>query len=306
MMSTNFGPLVGLKMNGGGFVRGYADGGGKVDLARRGILGLSRLFAPKVSENLPAVIPSPPPTPTSPLANVQKEVQAAPQVQAPSTPSPLAQLVQKAVDTPMTRRDVLKRAGQAAVNQVLPSPKIADVIPEITVSLSPLAQVAKATETVKSAFTPNPTIDEYISTYLREMAEEAFMNVPAETSQSMWLLSRSYLKDRLPEKVVKQIDKLAKTPKGVLVPGSAENMSDERAEMLYDEMLSQIENLKPHEKLDVIENMYQMSGDPIETAKDMDSFLKNTGFENPDIKQEDLEKYLSDMYDQEYPNRLKE
>ena len=200
----------------------------------------------------------------------------------------------------MTRRDVLKRAGQAAVNQVLPSPKIADVIPEITVSLSPLAQVAKATEAVKSAFTPNPAIDEYINTYLREMAEEAFMNVPAETSQGMWLLSRKYLKDRLPEKVVKQIDKLAKTPKGTLVPGSAENMSDERAEMLYDEMLSQMENLKPHEKLDVVENMYQMNGDPIETAKDMDSFLKNMGFENPDIKQEDLEKYLSDMYDHAY------
>lgn len=300
MMNTNFGPLVGLKMNGGGFVRGYADGGGKVDLARRGILGLSRLFAPKVSENLPAVIPTPPPTPTSPLANVQKEVQAAPQVQSLSPASPLAQLVQKAVEAPMTRRDVLKRAGQAAVNQVLPSPKIADVIPEITVSLSPLAQVAKATEAVKSAFTPNPAIDEYINTYLREMAEEAFMNVPAETSQGMWLLSRKYLKDRLPEKVVKQIDKLAKTPKGTLVPGSAENMSDERAEMLYDEMLSQMENLKPHEKLDVVENMYQMNGDPIETAKDMDSFLKNMGFENPDIKQEDLEKYLSDMYDHAY------
>jgi hypothetical protein len=236
------------------------------------------------------------------LANVQKEVQAAPQVQAPSPASPLTQLAQKAVETPMTRRDVLKRAGQVAVNQVLPSPKIADVIPEITVSLSPLAQVAEATEAVKSAFTPNPAIDEYINTYLEQMAEEAWINVPAETAQSMWLLSRRYLKDRLPEKVVKQIDKLAKTPKGVLVPDSAENMSDERANVLYDEMLSQIENLKPHEKLDIVENMYQMSGDPIETAKDMDSFLKNMGFENPDIKQEDLEKYLSDMYDKEYPD----
>jgi len=278
----------------GGFIHGYADGGGKVDLTRRGLLGLRGIFAGP-TQNLPAVIPK------APLAEIAKEAPTESRALAPIVAAPLAQLVQKVVETPMSRRDVLKRAGQAAINQALPTPKVTDVVEQI----SPLAQVAKATEAVKSAFTPNPAIDEYISTYLREMAEEAFMNVPAETSQSMWLLSREYLKDSLPEKVVKQIDKLAKTPKGVLVPGSAEKMSDERAEMLYDEMLSQIENLKPHQKLDVIENMYQMSGDPIETAKDMDSFLKNVGFDNPDIKQKDLEKYLSDMYDKEYPNRLK-
>jgi hypothetical protein len=87
----------------GGFVEGYADGGikgGKVDLARRGILGLSRLFEePAKTANLPAVIP------TTPLAK------------APEVTSPLSQLAQKTAETPMSRRDVLKKAGQAALSQ---------------------------------------------------------------------------------------------------------------------------------------------------------------------------------------------
>ena len=147
MMNTNFGPLVGLKMNGGGFVRGYADGGGKVDMARRGILGLSRLFAPKVSENLPAVIPGAPQAQAqkSPLAAIAPAAKATPvPAPAPNAVSPLTQLVQKAAETPMTRRDVLKRAGQVAVNQVLPTPSITDVVPEIAATVAPIAQVAKS------------------------------------------------------------------------------------------------------------------------------------------------------------------
>lgn len=93
MMSTNFGPLVGLKMN----------GGGKVDLTRRGLLGLkNKILAP--TENLPAV------TPKAPLSTVSE-------AKAPDVVAPLAQLAQKAAETPMTRREVLQRAGQTALSQ---------------------------------------------------------------------------------------------------------------------------------------------------------------------------------------------
>ena len=129
-MSTNFGPLVGLKMNGGGFVRGYADGGGKVDLARRGILGLSKLFAPKVSENLPAVIP------TSPLANLQKEVAATPPA------SPLAALVEKTIETPMTRRDILRQGSARAIGNVLPE------IPLVQAAKSVVKKVAEPVDPI--------------------------------------------------------------------------------------------------------------------------------------------------------------
>ena len=276
----------------GGFVEGYADGGikgGKVDLARRGILGLSRLFEePAQTANLPAVIP------TTPVA--QNPVAKVPEVTAkPETVSPLTQLIQKTAETPMSRRDVLKRAGQVAIQQVVPMPKIADVIPEIAAPMAPLTQMAA--DIAQSTFKANPTIDAYISKYVAEMADDAYSNVPNETAQSMWLLSRQYLKDILPESDVKRLDKLAKTPRGRLVPDSADSMSEERAEMLYDEMLTQVQKLKPHEQLDVVENMYQMNGDPAETAEEVARFLDRG---NPGIKQEEIEKYISDMYDNAY------
>jgi len=280
----------------GGFVEGYADGGikgGKVDLARRGILGLSRLFEePAQTANLPAVIP------TTPLA--KNPIAKAPEVTAkPEVAAPLTQLIQKAAETPMSRRDVLKRAGQVAIQQVVPMPKIADVIPEIAAPMAPLTQMAA--DIAQSTFKPNPTIDEYINKYVTEMAEQAWLQEPGATSQSMWISSRNYLKDILSEKLVKKIDRLAKTPNGAYVRGSSGEISDDRAEILYDEMLTQMRKLKPHEQLNVVENMYQMNGDPVDTAKDITSVLENSEYEDLDIiKQEDLEKYLSDMYDHAY------
>jgi len=45
------------------------------------------------------------------------------------------------LNAPMTRRDVLQRAGQAALQQVIPMPSITDVVPQV---MSPLAEIAKA------------------------------------------------------------------------------------------------------------------------------------------------------------------
>ena len=108
-----------------------------VNLQRRSILGLTPMPA-----DLPAVIP-----PSAPRPTPQQIEQAVPQQQlptpAPSAPSasPLQALADKALNTPMSRRDVLKRAGQAALQQVVPMPSITDVVPQV---MSPLAEVAKA------------------------------------------------------------------------------------------------------------------------------------------------------------------
>jgi len=113
-----------------------------VNLQRRSILGLTPLPA-----ELPAVIP-----PSTPRPTPQQIEQAVPQ-QQPTTPapsaapssapsaSPLQALADKALNAPMSRRDVLKRAGQAALQQVVPMPSVTDVIPQV---MSPLAEVAKA------------------------------------------------------------------------------------------------------------------------------------------------------------------
>ena len=109
-----------------------------VNLQRRSILGLTPMPA-----DLPAVIP-----PSAPRPTPQQIEQAVPQ-QQPTTPapsaapsaSPLQALADKALNAPMSRRDVLKRAGQAALQQVVPMPSITDVVPQV---MSPLAEVAKA------------------------------------------------------------------------------------------------------------------------------------------------------------------
>ena len=106
-----------------------------VNLQRRSILGLTPLPA-----DLPAVIP-----PSAPRPTPQQIEQAVPQQQqptssAPST-SPLQALADKALNAPMSRRDVLQRAGQVALQQVVPMPSVTDVIPQV---MSPLAEVAKA------------------------------------------------------------------------------------------------------------------------------------------------------------------
>jgi len=95
MRSTDFGPLVGLKMQGGGLVYKYAEGGGKVNMARRGLLGLKSLMSTP-TENLPAVVPSPAPA-----------------------PSPLASIAQKIEETPMSRRQFMEKTGKTVASQAL-------------------------------------------------------------------------------------------------------------------------------------------------------------------------------------------
>jgi len=130
MMSTNFGPLVGLKMN----------DGGKVDLARRGLLGLKNTILGlkntivSQTENLPTVVP------TSPLAQVAPKP-------APDVVAPLAQFVQKAAETPMSRREFLKKAGNAALSQaakgILPA-AAKEVVGEAIKSAAPAIDEAAA------------------------------------------------------------------------------------------------------------------------------------------------------------------
>lgn len=85
MRSTNFGPLVGLKMQ----------GGGKVDTTRRALIGLMN----KAKQ-------------PSPLATVS-------QTQQPAAPSPLATFVENAVQAPMSRREFMEKTGKTAASQAI-------------------------------------------------------------------------------------------------------------------------------------------------------------------------------------------
>lgn len=102
-----------------------------IDIQRRSILGL-KPQAP-LPDSLPAVQSSDVPVPSAVTA---------PQAPAQPTPTttplaPLTQMANKALNTPISRREVLKKTGQVALNQMLPS---MGITPDV---VSPLAQIAK-------------------------------------------------------------------------------------------------------------------------------------------------------------------
>lgn len=139
-----------------------------VNLQRRSILGLTPMPA-----DLPAVIP-----PSAPRPTPQQIEQAVPQQQPTSAPSsapsasPLQSLADKALNTPMSRRDVLQRAGQAALQQVVPMPSVTDVVPQV---MSPLAEVAKAVP----AFDKNAIISA-VSSFLTDKMVDTSSDLAAE------------------------------------------------------------------------------------------------------------------------------
>ena len=161
-----------------------------VNLGRRGILGLGQ----PAPENLPAVRASDIPLPQSstlptPLSTpgAMQPAPARPPVKQPAfphTPTPLEALAQKAINAPMTRREVLQRAGQVAANQMLPTPKIADVVPEIVAPLSPLTQMAQAAAPAINSAEAAAKIAAYAST-IWESGDNAKKAYEASTGQGV-------------------------------------------------------------------------------------------------------------------------
>jgi len=102
----------------------------------------------------------------------------------PHTPTPLEALAQKVINTPMSRREVLQRAGQAAVNQMLPTPKITDVVPELTVPLAPLTQMAQTAAPAINSAEAAAKIAAYAST-IWENTDNAKKAYETSTGQSI-------------------------------------------------------------------------------------------------------------------------
>lgn len=108
-----------------------------------------------LEERKPWVPPSereatPPATPAEPSAN------------------PLQSLADKALNAPMSRRDVLKRAGQAALQQVVPMPSVTDVVPQV---MSPLTE-AVTTTAASAASGMSPAIASALRNMLKERIED--------------------------------------------------------------------------------------------------------------------------------------
>lgn len=211
-----------------------------IDIQRRSILGLS----PQAEYSVPAIRPADIPVPTSNFPVPAPQQAPAPTPAPAPSVSPLNDLAAKVMNTPVSRREVLKKAGQAALNQALPTTKIADVVPEI---VPPLAEVAK------TAFAKNGNIDFHLGDFIHHVFSDAYEQEPQAAAQGAWLLARDYLKDRIPKEKLDSMDALANTPNGEPDKYSSDDISNKDAHELYIHMQHQLtHNLKPHEMVDVL------------------------------------------------------
>ena len=174
-----------------------------VNLQRRSILGLTPMPA-----DLPAVIP-----PSAPRPTPQQIEQAVPQQQptssAPSSApsaSPLQALADKTLNAPMTRRDLLQRAGQAALQQVVPIPSITDVIPQ---AMSPLAAIDTMESLFPSLAARYGMADAFKSGALDAIATSIVEgSAPPYTVFDTYDKLRAFLDGNIPEQDLARMDKL--------------------------------------------------------------------------------------------------
>jgi hypothetical protein len=245
-----------------------------VDLARRSMFGLSPQ-AP-LPDNLPAVRSSDVPVPNA-VPSPFMPVQPTPAPQAPA--APLESLISKAANTPVSRREVLKKAGQVALNQALPTPKVTDVVPEI---VSPLAQAANIAQ---PGFIPNDIIDTHLRNYVQGMAANAYEQEPGAVAQGLWIISRDYLKNQLPKETVQELDALAHLTKQGKLHKNSPELSDEASHELFVRMQNNMRKLKPHELADVLSNLHQEDYPNAEIYENIAEHFSNALPEDARIKQ---------------------
>lgn len=204
-----------------------------VNVSRRNLFGL-----PSGDAQLPAVrgseIPSPIPTPQT--STPQTPSAPAPTPQAPVSSNPLGQLADKALNTPMSRRQILQRAGSAALQQALPTPGAADVAKEIA---SPL------TNAITSAVTETtPTMPPAIAAVIRDMLKER-MNDVAE-----------YGEEEIPLTVEKYLG---------YAPDLDPALKDDIAQQLkqYDDMLNENQDIDMYDDLRDAQQEFSMYLDPL-------------------------------------------
>lgn len=148
-----------------------------VDSFRRSLFGLPE--APVAQPIVP--VPPQQPAPTAPPVAAPTAPQ--PAVTPAQPANPLGQLAQQALNAPVSRRQVLKRAGAAAAQSALPMPSTTDIVKEV---VSPLAEAAVAAPFDKAAAI-NAIADYATSIYDDpKAAATAFKLINGKNVQDYW------------------------------------------------------------------------------------------------------------------------
>jgi len=205
-----------------------------LDVQRRALFGLPETptFQP------PAVIPPKTPTITD-LVPQSTRADLQPPVSQPS--SPLTDLANKAINTPMTRRDVLNRAKNAAVSHVVRG-AVGDItptdLPKLPDVAAPLAEVAK--EVVPTATSSFASIIPLMDKAFRERTLDAIQEQMdagdwgSESAYGFYDEIRHHLQDKIPKKDLNTLDKYSdalhnsyrQISEGRQVPARHYNMSE--------------------------------------------------------------------------------
>lgn len=247
-----------------------------IDMQRRSLFGLpeSPTFQP------PAVIPKAQTADLIPKDTVPEVV--------PQPSSPLTDLANKAINTPMSRRDVLNKAKNAAVSHVVRG-AIGDVIPT---ELPKLPDVAKAAK----PFVPNPVIDDYLQTHISNNISDIASEYPFEGISSAYGLMKDHLKGRIDDKELLKADKLHNKLNNA-IDNDLDNESVWHAQEKLDDFVhDNLKHLKPHELHDLLSDMYEYEAEPEELYDQIGEERSGIGI-NEAFSPEELKNYLDHSYE---------
>jgi len=125
----------------------------------------------------------------------------------------------------------------------------------------------------------------HLRNYVQGMATNAYEQEPGAVAQGLWIISRDYLKDRLPEDTVQEFDTLANLTKQGKLRKNSPELSDEASHELFIRMQNNMRKLKPHELADVLSNLHQEDYPNDEIYENIADHFSNTLPENAYVKQ---------------------
>jgi hypothetical protein len=235
-----------------------------IDIQRRSILGL-KPQAP-LPDNLPAVRSSDVPVPNAVPQNVwaggpfatnadyANVIKKHLEDRQAENAAPLESMVNKAAKAPITRRELIKKAGQVVANQALP-------MPNVTKAASPLAEAAKAIAPVNDPFA---NVSKNLQDMTSNLISDMTTNEPFAGASAAYTFMREYLDGRVSKKTLDAMDKLQLKVDTYYDDDDNSDAAHKRQSKLEDFVHDSMKYLKPHELHDITNNIIQEDTSPEE------------------------------------------